>query len=94
MTVTIRTKLSEDQRNSLLQSLGKDKIGIIYDDAATYVVASSIDSDALLAALGELQVQYLIVNDEEIVHTFRNREDFKLAGNLNIFPMSFIPGGL
>jgi len=92
MTVTIRTKLSDDQRNSLLHSLGKDKIGIIYDDAAAYVVASTLDSDSLIGALDELQVQYNIVNDEEVVHTFRNREDFKLAGNLNIFPMSFIPG--
>lgn len=92
MTVTIRTKLSDEQRNSLLQSLGQDKIGIIYDVTAAYIVSSTLDSDALIAALDELQVQYNIVNDEEVVHNFRNREDFKLAGNLNIFPMSFIPG--
>lgn len=94
MTVTIRTKLSDDQRSSLLQSLTKDKIGIIYDNEATYVVASSIDSNVLIAALDDLQVEYNIVNDAEVVHTFRNRQDFKLAGNLNLFPMTFIPGEL
>ena len=92
MTVTIKTTLSDEQRNSLLHSLGQDKIGIIYDDTAAYVVASSLDSNALIGAMDDLQVQYNIVNDEEVVHNFRNREDFKLAGNLNIFPMTFIPG--
>jgi hypothetical protein len=92
MTVTIRTTLSDEQRNSLLQSLGQDKIGIIYDVTAAYIVASALDSDALISALEELQVPYNIVNDEEVVHNFRNRLDFKLAGNLNLFPLTFTPG--
>ena len=92
MIITIRTKLSDEQRHSLLESLTHNKIGIIYDDTAYYIVASSLDSDALIGALDELQVQYNIVNDEEVVHNFRNRIDFKLAGNLDLFPLTFIPG--
>ena len=92
MIVTIRTKLSDEQRHSLLESLTHNKIGIIYDDTAYYIVASSFDSDALFDALNHLQVQYDIVNNEEVVHNFRNRTDFKLAGNLDLFPMTFTPG--
>ena len=92
MIVTIRTKLSDEQRHSLLESLTHDKIGIIYDDTAYYIVASSLDSDALIDALNHLQVQHDIVNNEEVVHNFRNRIDFKLAGNLDLFPLTFIPG--
>ena len=92
MIITIRTKLSDEQRHSLLESFTHDKIGIIYDDTAYYIVASSFDSDALFDALNHLQVQYDIVNNEEVVHNFRNRTDFKLAGNLDLFPMTFTPG--
>ena len=92
MIITIRTKLSDEQRHSLLESLTHDKIGIIYDDTAYYIVASSLDSDALIDALNHLQVQHDIVNNEEVVHNFRNRIDFKLAGNLDLFPLTFIPG--
>ena len=92
MIITIRTKLSDEQRHSLLESLTHDKIGIIYDDTAYYIVASSLDSDALINALNHLQVPYDIVNNEEVVHNFRNRIDFKLAGNLDLFPLTFIPG--
>jgi len=92
MIVTIRTKLSDEQRHSLLESLTHNKIGIIYDDTAYYIVASSLDSDALINALNHLQVPYDIVNNEEVVHNFRNRIDFKLAGNLDLFPLTFIPG--
>ena len=92
MIITIRTKLSDEQRHSLLESLTHDKIGMIYDDTAYYIVASSFDSDALFDALNHLQVQYDIVNNEEVVHNFRNRTDFKLAGNLDLFPMTFTPG--
>jgi len=92
MIITIRTKLSDEQRHSLLESLTHNKIGIIYDDTAYYIVASSFDSDALFDALNHLQVQYDIVNNEEVVHNFRNRIDFKLAGNLDLFPLTFIPG--
>ena len=92
MIITIRTKLSDEQRHSLLESLTHNKIGIIYDDTAYYIVASSLDSDALINALNHLQVQYDIVNNEEVVHNFRNRIDFKLAGNLDLFPLTFIPG--
>ena len=92
MIITIRTKLSDEQRHSLLESLTHNKIGIIYDDTAYYIVASSFDSDALFDALNHLQVQYDIVNNEEVVHNFRNRTDFKLAGNLDLFPMTFTPG--
>ena len=92
MIITIRTKLSDEQRHSLLESLTHDKIGMIYDDTAYYIVASSLDSDALINALNHLQVQYDIVNNEEVVHNFRNRIDFKLAGNLDLFPLTFIPG--
>ena len=92
MTVTIKTELSDEQRQSLLQSLSPDKIGIICDATASYIVASSLDSDTLIGALDNLQVQYNIVNNEEVVHNFRNKTDFKLAGNLDLFPLSFIPG--
>ena len=92
MIITIRTKLSDEQRHSLLESLTHDKIGMIYDDTAYYIVASSLDSDALIDALNHLQVPYDIVNNEEVVHNFRNRIDFKLAGNLDLFPLTFIPG--
>jgi len=92
MIITIRTKLSDEQRHSLLESLTHNKIGIIYDDTAYYIVASSLDSDALIDALNHLQVQHDIVNNEEVVHNFRNRIDFKLAGNLDLFPLTFIPG--
>ena len=92
MIITIRTKLSDEQRHSLLESLTHDKIGIIYDDTAYYIVASSFDSNALFEALNHLQVEYDIVNNEEVVHNFRNRTDFKLAGNLDLFPMTFTPG--
>jgi hypothetical protein len=92
MIITIRTKLSDEQRHSLLESLTHDKIGMIYDDTAYYIVASSLDSDALINALNHLQVPYDIVNNEEVVHNFRNRIDFKLAGNLDLFPLTFIPG--
>ena len=92
MIITIRTKLSDEQRHSLLESLTHNKIGIIYDDTAYYIVASSLDSDALINALNHLQVPYDIVNNEEVVHNFRNRIDFKLAGNLDLFPLTFIPG--
>jgi len=92
MIITIRTKLSDEQRHSLLESLTHDKIGMIYDDTAYYIVASSLDSDALIDALNHLQVQHDIVNNEEVVHNFRNRIDFKLAGNLDLFPLTFIPG--
>ena len=92
MIITIRTKLSDEQRHSLLESLTHDKIGMIYDDTAYYIVASSLDSDALIDALNHLQVQHDIVNYEEVVHNFRNRIDFKLAGNLDLFPLTFIPG--
>jgi len=91
MTVTIKADLSNEQKQSLLQSL-TDRIGIISDPIDSYIVASSLDSDALLGALDNLQVQYNIVNNEEIVHNFRNKTDFKLAGNLDLFPLSFIPG--
>ena len=92
MIVTIKTKLSDDQRHSLLESLTADKIGMIYDDVAYYIVTSSLDSDALFGALDHLQVHYDIVNNEEVVHTFRQRTDFKLAGNLDLFPLTFTPG--
>ena len=92
MIITIRTKLSDEQRHSLLESFNHNKIGIIYDDKAYYIVASSFDSNALFDALNHIQVQYDIVNNEEVVHNFRNRTDFKLAGNLDLFPMTFTPG--
>ena len=92
MIITIRTKLSDEQRHSLLESMTHDKIGIIYDDTAYYIVASSMDSDALIDALNHLQVEHHIINNEEVVHNFRNRTDFKLAGNLDLFPLTFIPG--
>ena len=92
MTVTIKAELSDEQKQSLLQSLTPDKIGIISNSTASYIVASSLDSDALIGALDNLQVQYNIVNNEEIVHNFRNTTDFKLAGNLDLFPLNFTPG--
>ena len=92
MTVTIKAELSDEQKQSLLQSLHADKIGIITDPSTSYIVASALDSDALIGALDNLHVQYNIVNNEEIVHNFRNKTDFKLAGNLDLFPLSFIPG--
>ena len=92
MTITIRTKLSDEQRGSLLESLNPDKIGVIYDDTACYIVSSSLDSNALVDALDHLQVPYDMVNNEEVVHTYRHRTDFKLAGNLNLFPLTFISG--
>ena len=92
MIVTIKTALSDDQRHSLMESITADKVGMIYDDKAYYIVSSSMDSDALFGALQHLKVDYVIVNNEEVVHNFRNRTDFKLAGNLDLFPMTFTPG--
>jgi hypothetical protein len=95
MTITIRTQLSDEQRHSLLQSLTPGKIGVIYDDSDTYIVSSSFDSNALIGELDHLQVPYDVVNNDEVVHHFRNdanRVDFKLAGNLDLFPLTFTPG--
>ena len=92
MIITIKTKLSDDQRHTLLEFFSPDKIGMIYDDTAYYIVCSSLDSDALFDALRRVEVDYVIVNNEEVVHNFRNKTDFKLAGNLDLFPMTFTPG--
>jgi hypothetical protein len=95
MTITVKTKLSDEQRGILIKSLDPQKIAMIYDEIVCYIVSAEADSnDKLIGELDRLEADYNIVNSEEIVHTFRPRvnADFKLVGNLDLFPLNFTPG--